>query len=63
MPWLGALLAGPEALSVHQPSTEEEEEELSPPLRLFREWQLRHDFSVYEVFSGVRISEMFDIIR
>jgi len=29
----------------------------------FQEWRLRHAFSVYESFAGVRMVEMFDIIR
>jgi anaphase-promoting complex subunit 2 len=29
----------------------------------FQEWRLRHDFAVYEIFAGVRMGEMFDIIR
>lgn len=53
MHWLSRLLCGPRWAAGSPEAS----------WRVFREWQMRYDFSVYEIFSSVRIAEMFDVIR
>jgi anaphase-promoting complex subunit 2 len=71
MPWLAGLLSGP--LPTDPDAMQSDNGPASagtpaagsapPAVKVLREWQMRHDFSVYEIFSTIRIGEMFDIIR
>jgi hypothetical protein len=52
------------------PNTNTKQNQTPPPTKanaasssFYREWGLRHAFSVHEAFAKIRIQEMFDVVR